>query len=123
MSLHKVATLAGSALVAMTILAPHAAHAGANSPTSTTDGAAAQFLHSGDILNVCDTAPDGESVYGQYKINGGSTKTTSQWNGGNNTCGSKSTGDPSEGSEVQIRAAHQDELSPDDYGAWKTGIA
>lgn len=99
------------------------ATAGADSQLSTTDGATARFLHYGDDIRVCDTQADGESVYAQYYINGGSTQSTSQHNGGVNSCAKKGIGDIREGAEVTIRAARQAELAPDNYGAWKTGIA
>lgn len=111
------------AAAAATLLTGPAANAGVNSSVSSTNGATAQFLHNGDQIKVCDTQADGESVYAQYKINGGSSKNTSQWNGGSNTCGNKGIGNPAEGSEVGIRAARQAELAPDNYGAWKYGTA
>lgn len=84
---------------------------------------AARFIHDGDKLRVADTAADGESVYGQYKVNGGTVKTTSQWNGGVDTNYEFSTGNPTEGATVTIRGVHQDEVAPDDYGSWKSGTA
>jgi hypothetical protein len=112
----------GAATAAMVMVAGPAV-AGSNSNLSTTAGASARFLHVGDLIKVCDTESDGESVYAEYQINGGSTRTTSQHNGGNNTCGEKSTGNPSEGSEVRQRASRQAEFAPDNHGEWKTGIA
>lgn len=97
--------------------------AGVDSDLSTAQGTQGRFLHDGDRLRIRDTARDGESVYGQYKINGGTVRTTAQWNGGVDTYTDFSTGNPAEGSTVTIRAAHQDEFAPDDFGEWKSGRA
>lgn len=115
--------MATAAATMVTGMAVAPANAGADSPVSSTGGATAKFFNVGDEVRVCDTQADGESVYAQYRINGGNTSDTSQHNGGNNTCDRRSTGNPAEGSEVQVRAARQAELAPDNYGDWKTGIA
>lgn len=121
MRVSRIALVAGATIALVGLNAP--AFAGTNSDYSTAQGTMGRFLHDGDKLRIWDTDADGESVYGQYKINGGTVHTTSQWNGGVDTNHDFSTGDPAEGSTVTIRAAHQDELAPDDFGAWKSGTA
>lgn len=106
---------------AATIFFASAAFAGTNSPTSSTTGVTARFINVGDSITVCDTGNDGWSVYAQYRINGGSVHSTSSFTGPG-TCRSYSTGNPAEGSTVQVRAVRSIG-GPNNYGAWVTGVA
>jgi hypothetical protein len=105
---------------AASLFVASAALAGTNSATSTTTGASAKFIASGDSITVCDTSSDGHSVYAQYRINGGATHSTSVVSSGSGTCVSKSTGNPAEGSTVSVRAVRS---GAGNTGAWVTGVA
>ncbi|WP_405064359.1 hypothetical protein OG474_22640 [Kribbella sp. NBC_01505] len=104
-------------------LAPAAAMAGTDSGVSSTTGATAKFVSYGDKIMLCDQLGDTFSVYAQYYVNGGAIHTTSQHNGGNGTCDTRTTGDPAEGAQVTVRAGRQVDGGADNYGPWKSGRA
>jgi hypothetical protein len=109
---------AGTAAV---IVCASAAVAGTNSSVSTTTGGSAKFVANGDSITVCDTGNDGyNNVYAQYRINGGTIDFTASVTTGPGTCGSRSTGNPAEGSTVSIRVVRG---GPNNVGPWVSGVA
>ncbi len=104
-------------------LAPSAAMAGTDSGVSATTGATAKFISYGDKIMICDQLRDGFSVFANYYVNGGTVHKTEQHNGGVDTCDTRTTGDPDEGSQVTVRAGRDVESGTDNYGPWRSGRA
>ncbi len=102
----KLLAVVTSALM-FTFLGSGTAFAGTNGPLVTTSGSSVKWIANGDYFQICDTDPDGDSVYVKFHYSGSGGDLRLNWTGGASHCVNR-TYNITEGRRVYYQSCEDD---------------